>query len=109
MTILNSYENIADFVALIIVCAIFGGLVAALIYMVISILCDFSYDSFVALWLSIVIGCLIGGFGSYIVVKEPDTRYEIVLNDNYPANEFLSKYEIIEQRGQIYLVEEKDD
>ena len=36
------------------------------------------------------------------------TKYEILANDNVNINEFNKTYEIIEQRGQIYVVKFKE-
>lgn len=35
------------------------------------------------------------------------TRYEVILSDEVNYNEFTNKYEVIEQRGKILVVEEK--
>ena len=35
----------------------------------------------------------------------PDyTKYEIILDDSVSMNEFMNTYEVLEQRGQIYVV-----
>lgn len=40
----------------------------------------------------------------------PDyTQYEVIINDSVSMNEFTSKYEILEQRGQIYVVKEIEE
>lgn len=37
----------------------------------------------------------------------PDyNTYEVILNDSVSMNEFMSTYEVLEQRGQIYVVKE---
>lgn len=35
------------------------------------------------------------------------TRYEVLLDDNVSFNELYSQYDIIEQRGQIYVIQER--
>ncbi len=35
------------------------------------------------------------------------TRYEVILDKNYPAEELYSNYEVIEQRGKIWVLEDK--
>ena len=41
------------------------------------------------------------------VTKIPDyTKYEVTLNDSVPMNDFMNTYEVLEQRGQIYVVKE---
>jgi hypothetical protein len=39
---------------------------------------------------------------------EYETRYKVVIDDSVSMNEFLEKYEIIDQDGKIYTVREKD-
>ena len=37
----------------------------------------------------------------------PDyTKYEVILDDSVSMNKFMNTYEILEQRGQIYVVKE---
>lgn len=36
-----------------------------------------------------------------------ETQYEITIDDSVSMKEFIDKYEIIEQRGEIYVVREK--
>ena len=35
-------------------------------------------------------------------------RYEVTLNDTVSANEIFEKYDIIEQRGKIWVIEDKE-
>lgn len=37
------------------------------------------------------------------------TKYQIILDDNYPAVELLEKYDIIERAGDTYWVQERTD
>lgn len=39
----------------------------------------------------------------------PDyNTYEVILDDSVSMNEFMNTYEVLEQRGQIYVVKEKE-
>ena len=38
----------------------------------------------------------------------PIVQYEVVISDNVSFTEFTEKYERIEQRGEIYVVQEKE-
>ena len=55
----------------------------------------------------LIIGVVVCFFG---MLTETDTvvgvKYDVVISDEVPMNEFLNKYEIIEQNGKIYTVEE---
>jgi hypothetical protein len=39
---------------------------------------------------------------------EYETQYKVVIDDSVSMNEFIEKYEIIDQEGKIYTVREKD-
>jgi hypothetical protein len=39
---------------------------------------------------------------------EYETQYKVIIDDSVSMNEFLEKYEIIDQDGKIYTVREKD-
>ena len=110
MTILNTYADIASFGAMIVLFSILGVVVA----LAGILLLDYFDKTFAnlsfAVWIFIlVLGALLGGSTGAVILKEPTTRYEITLNDNYSANKFLNEYKLIEQRGDIYVVEEKEN
>ena len=57
------------------------------------------------------LGCFL-----YFGIEAPDYavpsgkyRYEVILNENVSFHEIASKYDIIEQRGEIFVLEEKED
>lgn len=56
--------------------------------------------SFILLLISIFI------VGTY-EVPTGRTRYEVILDENYPAEKLYSNYEVIEQRGEIWVLEDK--
>ena len=39
---------------------------------------------------------------------EYETQYKVIISDEVKMNEFLEKYEIIDQEGKIYTVRERD-
>lgn len=44
-----------------------------------------------------------------IATRVPDYNiYEVILDDSVSINEFMNTYEVLEQRGQIYVVKEKE-
>jgi uncharacterized protein YcfJ len=59
-------------------------------------------------------GALVGLFiWSAIVVAstEPttyETQYKVTIDDSVSMNEFLDKYEILDQEGKIYIVKERE-
>jgi len=48
---------------------------------------------------------------SFYVIGEPKevSIYEITISDDVKFNEFMKRYEVINQRGDIYVVEERID
>ena len=58
----------------------------------------------------IIVGVLIGvivGFADG-TPTEYETQYKVTISDEVSMNEFLEKYEIIDQEGKIYTVRERD-
>lgn len=55
-------------------------------------------------------GFLIAGFISMVVTDGYSQRnqYEVILDDNYPASELYKNYNIVEQRGEIWVIEDKE-
>ena len=48
----------------------------------------------------------VGGVGSYETGKY---EYKVIIDDSVSMNEFLDKYEIIDQEGKIYTVKEREN
>ena len=67
-------------------------------------------DSNAAVWASIIsfIVGLICGILTFVTLEET-TRYQVLLDDTYPISELYENYEIIEQEGITYWIEEKDN
>lgn len=69
-------------------------------------------------WLCITgLSTLVGGIGLTLIFlllggifTVPDyTKYEVILDDSVSMNKFMNTYEILEQRGQIYVIKEKEE
>ena len=63
---------------------------------------------------AIMLGCSFGLFLISLpidaVTQIPDyTKYEVILDDSVSMNEFMNTYEVLEQRGQIYVVKEIEE
>lgn len=57
--------------------------------------------------LGIFIGAIFGSIFAEPPMIETTTQYEVTLDDSVSMNEFTEHYKIIEQRGKIFVVEEK--
>lgn len=67
-------------------------------------------NSNVAGWIAIIsflVGLILGVL-SFVMAKET-TRYQVLLDDTYPVSELYESYEIVEQEGITYWIEEKDN
>ena len=62
----------------------------------------------------VIIGCMLGGFmgiltGSvFEIPTEYASQYKVTISDEVSMNDFLAKYEIIDQEGKIYTVRERE-
>lgn len=63
-------------------------------------------DSDVARWI-VIISLILGVLS--LVITEETTRYQVLLDDTYPVSELYENYEIVEQEGITYWIEEKDN
>ena len=46
----------------------------------------------------------------YNVSEKPKVAtYEVTLSDDYPATKLLEKYDLVEQRGEIWVIQEKKE
>ena len=84
---------------------ILGGFVAGL----------FERDFWLTFWVifigagfSVVLG-IFAGIVSYDEVTDCYTEYKVTVSDEVSMNEFLERYEIIDQEGKIYTVVERED
>ena len=61
----------------------------------------------------VIVGIIIGGgFGTIAaseqrIPSEYETQYKVTISDEVSMNDFLDKYEIIDQEGKIYTVRER--
>ena len=102
MTILNSYRvtNISDVVLMMVVILIMSLVISFII----------SEGNGAIFLLSFI---LVAGLVSILVLPKciRDTKhyqYEVLLEDNYSAKDLIEKYEIVEQRGDIWVVKDKE-
>lgn len=71
---------------------------------------DFGWLSF---FYGLIIGIVLGAIFGSIAANDQEpleykTQYKVTISDEVSMNDFLSKYEIIDQEGKIYTVREKD-
>lgn len=95
---------------------IFAG-VGLIIGIIITIIHYIDYGFFdpadlVIIFLGVILGAWFGTLGMFISEYETNIidhiEYKVTINDSVSMNEFLDKYEIIDQEGKIYTVKEKE-
>lgn len=104
MTILNT--EIVNYFSTGAIITIFVALVSIAVSIV-TMVNSYDFDCHVIGTIIIIfsIGLLLIGF--FIVPKEQYTKYEVLLNEEYSAKEFIENYEFIEQHGDIYILRDK--
>ena len=57
----------------------------------------------------IVVAIIILIMEIFNISEPPRTNYEVTISDEVSFTDFTNKYEIIEQRGEIYVVREREE
>ena len=113
ITVLNSYEVVSkttfswfSFWLGLIFGVIMAGIVAAIIANELS-------DYLLAFGIfGVFLGGLFGFLSGSVVHPKPieyESNWEVTIDDGVSMNEFNNRYEIIEQRGEIYVIKEKEE
>lgn len=100
----SSFDMKAAFLCLVI--SILLTLVIGIIMSISKLDIDFLL---ISLCLGAFGGWIIGTIVGWCVPKETayETQYKVTISDEVNLNEFLDKYEIVDQEGKIYTVREK--
>lgn len=67
-------------------------------------------DLFMCILFGVLVGPLLGvlvGLGTSIPT-DYETHYKVIISDEVSMNDFLERYEILDQEGKIYTVRERD-
>lgn len=83
-----------------------GLIIFAIGYFLDSVGCGLTALGIVVL--SFIMAVTSAGMGAYITVPSYST-YEVILDDSVSMNEFMNTYEVLEQRGQIYVIKEIEE
>ena len=89
-----------------------GGLILAMLIAIIGFIVD-STKMFVSAGIAFIIFAITGVslaiMGTTFITVPDYTKYEVVLDNSVSMNEFMNTYEVLEQRGQIYVVKEIEE
>ena len=110
--ILSTQEIATEFVFNWTACWITFGVVFG-VFLVVGLIVSWYEGDYRNLFVSVILGTLFGVFCSNLfgsVCAESttyETQYKVTISDEVSMNEFLEKYEIIDQEGKIYTVIER--
>ena len=79
-----------------------------IIFAIIAI--NVSYDN-ILLTIFTILTIIFGIFGILSFIKSNDIdyiKYKVIIDDSVSMNEFLDKYEILDQEGKIYTIKERE-
>ena len=104
MTVLNSYQVGGEYWGAIIMTIL---MIACILASIINYSNGEDYAGIGFLMGSIA--CFIAAFYLFFVNKDSVTRYEVIIDENYSVQELYENYEVVDQRGDILIVEEKSE
>ena len=96
-------ENILNLLAFMLIAMFFGAIISAICF------------ELKGLIICVILGCTtilaMGILDSYSTTTEELDHYEykVTIDDSVPMKEFLSKYEIINQEGEIFTIVEREN
>ena len=91
-----------------------GASIVAVIALIAAIMaCDNLVEFFTIFGIAgVIFGTIFGFvFGISLMPKNIEyvSEYEVTISDEVSMNDFYNRYEIIEQRGEIYVIREKEN
>lgn len=107
VTILNQIEGVSVFHFRIILMLLCFVLMALSIYSIHSIIKNKDYGVLYAPIIGIIFSVIGFGVAIYEISKPPHINYEVTISDKVSFKDLTDKYEIIGQRGEIYVVRER--
>lgn len=92
----------------------FGFTMLTIVGLCLGIFASLQYDTFLGILTGLVLGIIFGilvgvGVGVDGIPTEYETQYKVTISDEVPMNDFLARYEIVDQEGKIYTVRENND
>ena len=84
------------------------------IFSVFGLFLSLSNGDYSAIAISVFAGFMLGSLFGFLlgtasrIPTEYETQYKVTISDEVPMNDFLDRYEIVDQDGKIYTVRERD-
>ena len=110
MTILNKTEIIVSIIPEKFILLVFISLILAFICLIMAF-ASVKYQTFyIIVGLILVVVCGITSFIGGTFKKPSDRyRYECLIDDTVPYTEIYDKYDVVEQHGSIWILEDKEN
>lgn len=109
MTILNSVDIIETFELFKFILLCCGVILGIALCIILAFVCD-DFDSLGGFCFGLAICCAIGGCIEIFEHKGYKyTKIECTIDETVPANELLDKYEVLDHRGEIYVLKYIDE
>ena len=83
-------------------------LTVCLILMVVAIVVATKYDNLLLAYAIAFIGVLCIALPISSITSDPYTQYECLIDKSVSMTEVYEKYEVVEQRGDIWVLEDKE-
>ena len=112
ITVLNSFEVVSKTAFgwnAFCICAIIGAVIATIVSFIDTYsISEYFFKLAIAV---VVIGGVFGLLGGCVRSKpvEYESQWEVTIDETVSMNEFYSRYEVVEQRGEIYVIREKEN
>ena len=88
---------------------IFGGMILILsIWGAVAMFKDNESGYGISLSVLAFLSAVLVGAGVFMITATPEKHYQVTIEDSVSMNEFLEKYEIVDQEGQIITVKERE-
>lgn len=113
ITILNSFEVVSK-TAFNWGGFCIGAIIGTVVAVALSLIDTYSISEyfFKLAIIGVFAGGLFGFLGGWTIYPKPveyESQWEVTIDENVSMNEFYSKYEVVEQRGEIYVIKEKKE
>lgn len=94
---------------IIIFVAVVALLIVVFITALFSEICENASMIYIVIFSVLLIIASIVEYNLVRISKEPTeyNRYEVILDDDYPVKELYDNYRVIEQRGEIWVIEDR--
>lgn len=108
ITILNEVKNVTNSMPVAIILTVCGFILMGVsIYTIYLMIVERDYSALFLPFIGIIVSVMAFIVANLKMNETPYTSYEVTISDEVSFKDFTNKYEVIEQRGEIYVVRER--